>query len=72
MSDNGLVAVKLPGGTHSAELKYGLSPIGRIARSISYLAWAVWLGAAILVAIQRRKTHDRRPPLGGASYVSSA
>ena len=49
MSDNGLVTVQLPAGSHTAELKYALSPIGRIARNISYLAWAVWLGAAILL-----------------------
>jgi len=55
MSDNGLVDVKLPGGAHSAELKYGLSPIGRLARNISYVAWAVWMGAATLLAVQNWK-----------------
>lgn len=55
MSENGLVNVQLPRGTHTAELKYTLSPIGRVARNISYLAWAVWLGAAILLATQRWK-----------------
>jgi hypothetical protein len=57
----GLVNLNLPGGTHSVELKYALSPIGRIARNISYLAWAVWLGAAILLVIRRWTTYDRIP-----------
>ena len=61
ISDNGLVNVQLPGGTHSAELKYGLSPIGRMARDISYLAWAAWIGAAILLAIRRWKRYDQTP-----------
>jgi hypothetical protein len=61
ISDNGLVNVQLPGGTHSAELKYGLSPIGRIARDISYLAWAAWISAAILLAIRRWKRYDQTP-----------
>jgi uncharacterized membrane protein YfhO len=61
MSDDGLVTLKLPAGSHTAELKYTLSPIGRIARIISYLAWAVWMGAAILLAIQRWKSHDQTP-----------
>jgi len=61
MSANGLVSVQLPCGTHSAELKYGLSPIGRIARIISYLGWAVWVGTVILLAIQRWRKYGRRP-----------
>jgi hypothetical protein len=60
LGDNGLVNLNLPGGTHSAELKYGLSPIGRVARNISYLAWAVWLGAAILLAVQSWKKYQRK------------
>ena len=55
MSDDGLLKLKLPSGAHTAELKYGLSPIGRIARNISYLAWTVWASAAIFLALQRWK-----------------
>ncbi|HKF94169.1 MAG TPA: hypothetical protein VKB96_06130, partial [Gammaproteobacteria bacterium] len=53
MSDSGLVNLKLPGGAHSAELKYTISPIGRTARLISYLGWAVWVAAAILLVLRR-------------------
>lgn len=55
MNDIGLVKLELPAGSHTAELKYTLSPIGRIARDISYLAWALWLSAASLLAIRRQK-----------------
>jgi hypothetical protein len=63
ISDIGLVKLELPAGSHTAELKYTLSPIGRIARNISYLAWVVWLGALISLAIRRWKARDQqRPP----------
>ena len=57
VSEVGLVNVQLPAGAHTAELKYTISPIGRIARNISYVAWAVWLGAPILLALQGWKKH---------------
>ena len=60
MSAVGLVNVQLPAGSHTAELKYTLSPIGRIARIVSCLAWAVWLSIAILFAIQWRRTEARK------------
>jgi hypothetical protein len=60
MNDNGLVRVELPAGSHTAELKYTLPPIGRVARNISYLAWAVWVGAAILLAVRSWKKYDRQ------------
>jgi hypothetical protein len=63
MSDDGLVNVKLPGGRHSAELKYTLSPIGRTARNISYLAWAIWLGAAIILSVGCWKEYRGRQSL---------
>jgi hypothetical protein len=59
LGDTGLVNLNLPGGIHSAELKYGLSPIGGVARNISYLAWAVWLSAAILLAVRNWKKCQR-------------
>ena len=55
MDSSGLVNVKLPGGSHTAQLKYGLSPIGRIARNISYVAWIAWCGAAAFVALRGRR-----------------
>lgn len=55
MSDNGLVNVKLPAGTHTAELRYGLSPIGRIAQGITYFAWVVWAIAATTLILRRSK-----------------
>jgi hypothetical protein len=61
VDDKGLVRLELPSGSHTAELKYTLSPIGRVARNISYLAWAVWMGVAVLLAIRRWKRHDRTP-----------
>lgn len=61
VGDTGLVNLNLPGGLHTAELKYGLSPIGRVARNISYLAWAVWLTAAILLAVRHWKRYERKP-----------
>ena len=63
ISDVGLVNLQLPTGSHTAELKYTISPIGRIARLISYLAWAVWTAAAaILLAMRRGKRYTRTPP----------
>jgi hypothetical protein len=61
MNDKGLVRVKLPLGSHTAELKYTLSPIGRVARNISYFAWAIWLSAAILLAMRHWKSYERKP-----------
>jgi hypothetical protein len=59
MDDKGLVRLVLPAGTHTAELRYTLSPIGKLARNISYLAWAVWIGLAIAFAVRARKRHHR-------------
>jgi hypothetical protein len=55
VGDTGLLNLNLPGGSHTAQLKYVLSPIGRIARNISYLGWIAWLGLAIFAAVQHRK-----------------
>jgi hypothetical protein len=60
MDDKGLVRIQLPAGSHTAELKYTLSPVGKIARNISYLAWAVWIGAAILLVIRHWKKRDQK------------
>lgn len=57
MDGSGLVNVKLPGGSHTAELKYGLSPIGRTARNISYLAWIIWCSTAAVGALKARRIH---------------
>src|SRR6202035_4563343 len=62
MSNIGVVNIQLPAGSHTAELKYTVSPIGRVARNISYLAWAVWLGALISLAIRRWKARDQQRP----------
>jgi hypothetical protein len=72
MSDKGLVNLNLPGGAHSAELRYGLSPIGRVAGNISYLAWAVWASAAILLAIEawKKRKKQRSLDLAGANQHS--
>ena len=53
ISEIGLVNLHLPAGTHVAELRYTMSPIGRTARNISYLAWAVWIAAAVLLTARR-------------------
>ena len=64
MSAVGLVNMQLPAGSHTAELKYTISPIGRSARFVSCLAWAVWLSMAILVAIRWwKKDRGRALPL---------
>jgi len=60
ISDSGLVNLQLPAGAHVAELKYKISPIGRTARNISYLAWAVWITAAILLGMQHKKYHSKQ------------
>ena len=59
LDDKGLVRLQLPAGSHTAELKYTLSPIGKIARNISYVAWAAWIGATIFLVVRRRKIHDK-------------
>jgi hypothetical protein len=61
LDDKGLVRVQLPAGSHTAELKYTLSPIGKVARNISYVAWAGWIGATIFLVVRRRKIHDKTP-----------
>lgn len=61
MDDKGLVRIQLPAGSHTAELKYTLSPIGKIARNISYVAWAGWIGATLFLVVRRRKIHDKTP-----------
>jgi len=60
MNAIGLVNVQLPAGSHTAELKYTISPIGRTARLVSCLAWAVWLSMAILLAFQWWRRHGRK------------
>jgi hypothetical protein len=60
---NGLLSVSFPAGVHRAELKYTLSEAGRFARNISYLAWAGWLGAAILQVLQSWRKHRSREAL---------
>jgi hypothetical protein len=62
MSAGGLVNVQLPSGSHTAELKYTISPVGRTARIISCLAWAVWLSGAILLVVGWWR-RERRSPL---------
>jgi hypothetical protein len=57
MSDDGLMNVKLPSGSHTAELKYTLSPIGSVARFVSCLACLVWLSMAVLLAIRHRREY---------------
>jgi uncharacterized membrane protein YfhO len=52
MEDNGLVRLKLPAGVHTAELKYGLSPIGRIAQKISYFGWAIRMSLVTMPALK--------------------
>jgi hypothetical protein len=60
MSDKGLVRLELPAGSHTAELKYTLSPIGRLARNISYVGWAAWVSIAISLAQSWRKFRQRK------------
>lgn len=62
MSENGLVQLQLPAGSHTVELKYTVSPIGRMARNISYLACAVWLGTLIFLAIGWWRARDQQRP----------
>lgn len=63
MGDDGLINLKLPAGAHSAELKYVLSPIGRIAQKITYSGWAVWGVLTVTLALQRwKKPRQRRVP----------
>ena len=52
MTGEGLVGLKLPAGAHTAELKYGLSPIGRIGRATSLLGWAIWGVLATILALK--------------------
>ena len=65
MSNIGVVNIQLPAGSHTAELEYALSPIGRIARNISYVAWAMWLSGVLLLAMRRLKDAGRQHLPGG-------
>jgi hypothetical protein len=71
MSDEGLVALKLPAGGHTAELRYGLSPIGRVAQKISYLGWAVW-GILTLSIVLRGWNKSRRSQRSPQNKVSDS
>jgi hypothetical protein len=62
MEDNGLISLKLPAGVQTADLKYELSPIGRIAQKISYVGWAIWARLATMLALKIRKKSRRRSP----------
>ena len=55
MDGKGLVRLQLPPGSHTAELRYTLSPIGRIARNISYVAWFVWISGASVLLFRHTK-----------------
>ena len=55
VGDKGLLNLNLPRGNHFVELRYGLSPIGRAARDISYVAWFVWISAAGVLLLRRKK-----------------
>lgn len=50
---NGYVELLLPPGEHTAELRYGLSPVGRAARWVSVAGWITVLG--LLWALRRRR-----------------
>ena len=67
---DGLLSVSFPAGVHHAELKYALSPAGRFGRNLSFLGCAVWLGAAIFLAIRRSRARDQqRPPAQQAQAI---
>jgi hypothetical protein len=54
---DGLISIELPPGAHTAELRYNLSPDGKLARAFSIaaaLAWLAILGAWI--GFRRRKS----------------
>jgi hypothetical protein len=66
MEDNGLIRLKLPAGVHTADLKYELSPIGRIAQKISYVGWAIWASLATMLALKVwKKSRYRSPAIPG-------
>ena len=43
LGSDGLISVNFPAGSHHAELRYGLSPEGRIARIFSSSAAVIWI-----------------------------
>jgi hypothetical protein len=43
LGHDGLISVNFPAGSHHAELRYGLSPEGRIARIFSSSAAVIWI-----------------------------
>ena len=71
VDDKGLVRVQLPAGLHTAELKYTLSPVGKIARNISYLAWFVWISSASALVIWGLKRKSRRCSPSSADLVGA-
>ena len=71
MDDKGLIRLQLPAGSHTAELKYTLSPIGKIARNISCVAWFVWISAASVLVICGLKRKSRRCSPSSAALVGA-
>jgi hypothetical protein len=55
VGDKGLLNLSLPRGDHFVELRYGLSPIGRVARDISYVAWFVWISGVGVLLLRHKK-----------------
>jgi hypothetical protein len=51
--ETGYLLLRLPAGLHTLELKYELSPVGRVARGITV---AAWLALAALALRLRRQT----------------
>lgn len=60
--ESGLIALNLPAGEHTAELKYGLSPAGRMAKLVSVTGWAIWIGLGGYWFYEKRKRRSSLSP----------
>jgi len=61
LGPDGLISVNFPAGSHHAELRYGLSPEGRIARIFSSSAAVIWILILAVGWFENRKLGRKGP-----------
>jgi hypothetical protein len=66
--DDGLILMTLPGGAHRLELRYALSPEGKVARVLASAAALVWVSILLAWLLSVWRTYY--PKTSGRSRVS--
>jgi hypothetical protein len=61
LGSDGLISANFPAGSHHAELRYNLSPEGKLARVFSGVAAVVWIAILFTRMSPRWRTTSKRP-----------